>query len=170
MVPSPAPPLVAEPPPRADPLAPSSPSVAEPYWNSRRTVGVVIAGLGVVGVAVGAAFGAARGAETHDASVASAGTLAVEPNRSVPASGACVNPPGGAATVDCQNLSNALNANGTDAHLEDTFLVGGAALLVVGALTAFWPGGREPPPGAQFARLTPLAGPRLAGLQWAVSF
>ena len=56
--------------------APSAPEPVkgEPYWNGRRTGGVVIAGVGVVGMVVGGIFGGARGGATSDANAAAAKT------------------------------------------------------------------------------------------------
>ncbi len=46
-------------------------------------------------------------------------------------SGACVMP-ASAGVGSCTQLTNALNSNGTDAHLEESLLVGGAVLIAVG--------------------------------------
>jgi tetratricopeptide (TPR) repeat protein len=129
----------------------------EPYWNSRRTVGVVIAGAGAVGMVVGAVFGSMRSGNTSSATQAYA---TIGSNRT-----ACYSPP---ASLDsaCQSLSGALSNNNDHAYLEGTLLVGGGILLAVGAVTAFFPAA-SPPTGAGFA---PVAGPHGAGFRWAGSF
>jgi hypothetical protein len=148
--------------------APLPPPVAEPakgsYWNGRRTVGVIIAGAGAVGMVVGAVFGANRSGETSDASTALGAAQSANP--SAPKASACTNPPA-AGVAPCTALSNALASNGTDAHVEDSLLIGGAVLVAAGLVTAFWPAGPEGPPAAQLA---PIAGPHVAGLQWSGSF
>ncbi len=75
--------------------------------------------------------------------------------------------PSGPNTSACTALANALSSNGSNAQLEESFLVGGGVLLAIGLVTTFWPGhGTEAPMPA----LQPLAGPHLAGLQWGASF
>jgi hypothetical protein len=129
----------------------------EPYWNSRRTVGVVIAGVGVVGMVIGGAFGAARGSDTTNANNA---RVDVGPGPS-----ACYAPPASLAPA-CAAETSALNSNGNDAHLEETMLIGGGVLVAVGLITTLWPNFS---PRAR-ATVTPAAGPHTAGLQWSGSF
>jgi hypothetical protein len=151
------------------PVPPRVPQV-EPehhgYWNGRRTVGVVIAGVGAVGMVVGGVFGAQRGSETSDAASALAGAEKAS-GQSVSPSHVCANPPA-AGMASCSALSSALSSNGSDAHAETALLIGGGVLLGVGLITAFWPSGPEPVGIA--AKLTPMTGPHVAGLQWSGSF
>jgi hypothetical protein len=159
--------VVAPPAPAPAPVvvAPApEPAKSERYWNGRRTVGVVIAGVGVVGIVVGAVFGAARGGETNDASAAA---LKSQMGASVPVKGACVSPSTTGQVMACTSLSNALSSNGTDAHVEETMLIGGGLLVAVGVITTLWPAGPEGPPMTQLA---PITGPHVAGLQWKGSF
>jgi hypothetical protein len=128
------------------------------YWNGRRTVGVVIAGVGAVGMVVGSVFGAQRGSETSDANTA---LPTIGSNGS-----ACVAPKGAALTAACSSLSNARSSNGNDASIEGPMLVGGGVLLALGLVTAFWPSPSAPPSSG----LAPMAGPHLAGLSWSGSF
>jgi hypothetical protein len=156
-------PVVAPVPPSPPPSV-LTPAKSEPYWNGRRTVGVVIGGAGVVAMVVGAVVGTNRSTQTGNA--ATALTAAENANPGAPKNGACVNPPA-AGDSACTALSNALNSNGTDAHIEETLLIGGAVLVAVGLVTTFWPAGPEGPPAAQLA---PITGPHVAGLQWSGSF
>jgi hypothetical protein len=128
------------------------------YWNGRRTVGVIIAGVGAVGMVVGGVFGAQRGSETSDANAA----LASITPRSL---GACA-PASASNASACSALTSARSSNSSDANIEGPMLVGGGVLLAVGLITAFWPSPSSPPPTA----LVPMAGPHLAGLSWSGSF
>jgi hypothetical protein len=153
-------PGVVAPPPGTEP-----PAEHHGYWNNRRTVGVVVAGVGVVGLVLGGVFGSERSGETTDAANALAGAEKASAP-SMPASQVCTNPPA-SANASCLALTNALNSNSSDAHLEESFFIGGAMLVAIGAVTTFWPGAPEPPASA---RLTPLAGPHLAGLSLSGQF
>jgi hypothetical protein len=152
--------------PAAGPLPPPGPvePVQEEYWNGRRTIGVVIAGVGVVGMVVGGVFGAQRGGETTDAANALAGAEKAS-GSSVSASHVCTNPPA-SGVAPCTALTNALTSNGSDARAEETLLVGGGVLVAVGLITAFWPNPSPPPAAA----LAPMTGPHLAGFLWSGSF
>jgi hypothetical protein len=131
----------------------------EPYWNGRRTVGVVIAGVGVVGLVVGGVFAGQRGSETTDAAAA---------QKQIGSSGsACQTPTSASLTASCASLSNALSSNGNDAHAEGVLLVGGGVLAAVGLITAFWPNGSPPP---AVTSLVPTTGPHMAGLVWKGGF
>jgi hypothetical protein len=148
--------------------APPEPPPGAPdgsYWNARRTVGAMIGLGGVGGVVVGAVFGANRAGDTSDAAGALASARAAAP-QGVPTRSVCTNPTSKGSGA-CAALSSSLASNGTDADVEDTLLVGGGLLLVVGLLTTFWPEGPEMPPMNQLA---PLAGPHVAGLSWSGSF
>jgi hypothetical protein len=140
------------------------PATATPYWNGRRTVGIVIAGVGVVGMVVGGVFGAERGGATTDATNALASAKSAA-GPSVPASAVCTNP-SSSGTSSCVSLSNALSSNGSDAHVEEVMLVGGGVLVAVGLITAFWPEGKDAPTTG----IVPSVGPHNAGLQWSGSF
>jgi hypothetical protein len=131
---------------------PPRPALREPYWNGRRTAGVVIAGVGAVGMVVGGVFGAERAGNTSDA-----GTAATKAG---PGNSVCYS----AASPACSSLSSALNSNGTHATLETTFFVAGGALLVGGVVTTLWPSASRPSVSA----LVPSVGP--GGLQWNGSF
>jgi hypothetical protein len=157
----PPPPLAAVAPPSPPPVAPVPEK--EGYWNSRRTVGVVIAGVGVVGLVIGGVFGAERGSETSTATsdLASAGAS----NPGVASRSVCTSPPMAAASA-CTGVTNALNSNGTDATIEETMAVSGGVLLAIGLVTTFWPGPAAPP----LARLAPMTGPHFAGISWSQSF
>jgi hypothetical protein len=145
-------PEVAPPPPPVEP-------VKEPYWTGRRTAGLVISGVGVVGLVLGGVFGGERGGDTTSAKNARSQVMGATTT-------SCYNP-SGANTSACTALANALSSNGSNAQLEESFLVGGGVLLAIGLVTTFWPGhGTEAPMPA----LQPLAGPHLAGLQWGASF
>jgi hypothetical protein len=142
---------------------PAAGNVAEPmkpvpYWNGRRTVGVVIAGVGVVGMAVGGAFGAMRGSETSDANADLANIKPSSLKACAPASAA--------NAASCSALTNARSSNNSDAHIEGPMLVGGGVLVAVGLITALWPMSPSIAPSG----LSPLAGPRVAGLSWSGSF
>ena len=65
-------PIPTAPPPGevARPVGPPQPFGPEHYWNSRRTVGVVIAGAGAVAMVVGGVFGSQRAGNTSDAAAA----------------------------------------------------------------------------------------------------
>jgi hypothetical protein len=109
-------------------------------------------------------FGAQRGSETSDAASA---TSSVKGGGSAPMTSLCANP-SSANAASCSSISSARSSNGSDAHAEDALLVGGSVLLGVGLITAFWPSGPEPVGIA--AKLTPMTGPHVAGLQWSGSF
>jgi hypothetical protein len=130
-----------------------------PYWNGRRTVGVVIAGVGVVGMVVGGVFGAQRGGETSDANAAR--TKIGSSTRST-----CTTATSASVTSECAALSSALNSNSSDAHAEEILLVGGGVLVAVGLITALWPNASPPPATA----LVPMTGPHVAGFMWNGSF
>jgi hypothetical protein len=153
---TPGPAVVPPPPVTAEPSK-------EPYWNSRRTVGVVIAGVGVVGLVLGGVFGAERGGDTTSAASDLKNVQATA--GSAPAGSLCTNPPA-AATAACTALTNDLNSNGSAALVEETLLVSGGVLLGLGLVTTFWPG----PAPSPAARITPMTGPHLAGLSWTGSF
>ncbi len=104
------------------------------------------------------------GGETNDASAALAGAEKVNP--SVPKMNACTNPPA-SGDAPCSTLSSSLGSNGTEAHLEETKLIGGGLLVAVGVIRTLWPAGPEGPPMTQLA---PITGPHVAGLQWKGSF
>ncbi len=150
--------------PAAAPVAAPQEPAKSAYWNGRRTVGVVIAGVGVVGMVIGGVFGAARGSEMSDASAALAAAHSANP--SVSAGGACINPPS-AGVSSCTAVSSALSSYQTDASIEESLLIGGGLLVVVGAVTALWPAGPAGPPMSQLA---PITGPHVAGLQWKGTF
>jgi hypothetical protein len=131
--------------------------------TTRRWVGVGIAGVGVVGLVLGGVFGAERGSETSDANAARARALATTGGGV--STRACFSPSAASASA-CSSLSSALQSNGTDAHLEELFLISGGMLLAVGAVTTLWPSWSS----GSNVTLTPAVGPRVAGLQWAGSF
>ncbi len=131
----------------------------EPYWNGRRSFGLGIVGVGAVGMAVGGVFGALRGGETTNAATARADISGTSPST-------CYNPTPG-NTPGCDALVAAHGSNASDAHIEDSMLIGGGLLVAVGLLATFWPGDAEPPP---LARVTPVTGPHVAGLSWSGSF
>ena len=133
------------------------PESSAPYWTERRTVGVVIAGVGVAGMVVGGVFGVLRGGETSDASKARAqvGT----------GSSACDSPTA-ARTAPCASERSALQSNSTDAHLEEGFLIGGGVLLAAGLVTTFWPTTSK----VTTVGTSPTFGPQMAGVQWAGRF
>jgi hypothetical protein len=138
------------------PVGVEEPVKPVPYWNGQRTVGIVIAGVGVVGMVVGGVFGAERGSETNDASAVTSQAGASNSRCFGAAS----------ASAPCQSLANALSANGTDAAMETGFLIGGGVLLAIGAVLTLWPGrGHDSRTG-----LTPIVAPGLAGLSWGGSF
>ena len=147
----------------APPAAPAAP-VSEPYWTQRRFIGLAITGAGLAGVVIGSAFGAERAGETSSASAALARARAASPP-AVPTASVCTNP-GATGVAPCTALSNALSGNVGDAQVEESLLVGGGVILGLGLITTFWPGGPESP----LARLAPMTGPRVAGLQWSASF
>ena len=148
--------------PGPGPVGPG-PGEHEGYMTTRRWVGVVIAGVGVVGLVLGGVFGAERGSETSDANAARERALATT-GGGLPTQ-TCFSP-SAASTSACSSLSSALQSNGTDAHLEELFLISGGMLLAVGAVTTLWPS-FSPPAGTSLA---PSAGPHMAGLQWSGSF
>jgi hypothetical protein len=149
-------PVGVTPPPSAGDVA--VPMKPVPYWNERRTVGVVIAGVGVAGLIVGGVFGGQRGSETTDANNALA--------KIGPSGSACTNPQGSSLTASCSSLSSARSSNRTDAQAEESLLIGGGVLLAVGLVTAFWPSMGD----SHTTALAPMAGPHTAGLQWGGSF
>jgi hypothetical protein len=148
-------PEVAPPPPPVEP-------VKEPYWTGRRTAGVVISGVGVVGLVLGGVFGGERGGDTTSANNARSHIVGAP---GVPPGSLCFNAP--MSSTSCSALSSALSSNNNAAQLEESFLIGGGVLLAIGLVTTFWPSsGAEPPMPA----LAPMTGPHLGGLQWSGSF
>ncbi len=131
------------------------------YWNSRRTVGVILAGVGAAGMAVGGVFGSMRGSQTTNATTAQA-TVGANPS-------ACFNPPASLVSA-CSSLSNALGSNGTDAQLEQSLLIGGGVMLAVGLLTTFWPAGGGVGADTAMPPVAPTVGPHGGGLSWTGSF
>jgi hypothetical protein len=121
-------------------------------------VGIVIAGVGVVGMVVGGVFGAERGGESSDA-VTARGQV------STPIPSSCYSPSTANGSA-CSSLSSALSSNGSDAHIESVMLVGGGVLVAVGLITAFWPEGKDAPTSG----LAPSVGPHNAVLKWSGSF
>jgi hypothetical protein len=142
--------------PVSPPIEPPVTPGPEPYWNGRRTGGVIIAGAGVVVMVIGGVFGAERGSDTSSASAAAAKVGAGNTG----CSGA------GASSASCTSLASALSSNVTDARLEEQLLLGGGVLVAIGVVTTFWP---SPTPKST-AGFVPTLGPHMAGLQWSGSF
>ena len=145
-------PVVAAPPPGdvAQPLQ------RDAYWNGRRTVGVIIAGIGAVGMGTGVGFGVARSSQTSNADTA-LGKLGTSNL------GRCATP-SAADAAECSALSTARSNNGNDAHIEEALLIGGGVLVAAGLVITLWP---NAPPNVAVA---PMTGPHTAGLSWSGSF
>ena len=100
-------------PPLAPDVAPSAPAQPTPSWPAQRTVALVVAGAGVVGLGVGAYFGLSSRADHNDAE-------GLCPNRD-----ACSSPDGVSKWSDA-------TSKGTASTI--AFAAGGAALVAGGIL------------------------------------
>jgi hypothetical protein len=135
-------PAVASPPPVIAPASAGAPAAAEEPpshgGSAQRTIGIVVLGAGVVGLAVGAAFGVVAMSKNNDA----------------------LKPENCRTSTDCSPNGLALTDDAKNAATVSTiaFGVGGAAAVtgVVLWLTA--------PKSAQAARIAPALGPSYAGL------
>jgi hypothetical protein len=132
------------------------------FWNGRRIGGAVITGVGVVGLVLGGVFAAERGSQlssAHDtqAQLGSSGS-------------ACFKPTASSVSSECSSLSSQLGSYGSDAHLEEGFLIGGGALVAIGLVTMLWPSSGSATSTPSPSALRPVTGPHFAGLSWSTSF
>jgi hypothetical protein len=105
-------------PPHSDPTPPSS--------STRWIVGGAIAGVGVVGVAVGAGFAASTSSAKND----------VDTQRAALGPGACANP----SAPQCAPLQDRINDLSTKNTVAYVGYIGGLSLVAVGAATILlWP-------------------------------
>jgi len=154
-IPAPAPVAAPVAPVRHAPLEVVDP---DPYWSGRRTVGVVIAGVGLVGVGLGTYFAFDRASDTTRANNALAQIPSSNPST-------CYAPSAANASA-CGTLANARNDNSSDSHVQQTLFIAGGVLVAVGLVTTLWPHVPESPLGS----LAPMTGPHVAGLQWGGGF
>jgi hypothetical protein len=152
--PAPQAPVVPAPQPVARPAAPAD-TDAEPEassWSGQRTVGLLLGGVGLVGVAVGSVFGIQTLSKISEARNPH-GCTDDDPPR-----------------CDAEGVKLHKDANTTANISNVAFAVGGAALAsgVVVFLTA--PSSKAAPPLALQVRLGPAAGVGTAGLSLRGSF
>jgi hypothetical protein len=109
--------------PTADSMA-----IRTPFWSTRRTVGVVIAGAGVASLVASGVF-QVTSSHQRDQAAAIGGMLG-------PSS--CYGPSPSAPT-SCASLNDAFAAQNRDEDLSRVFLAAGIAGVALGAVIVLWP-------------------------------
>jgi hypothetical protein len=143
-----APPAASQPPPTAPSSLPSGPSANTsvvdpqplpgptadstasqvPFWSTRRTVGVVIAGAGAASLVASAIFQVAS-SHQRDQAASIGGMLGPS---------GCYGP-APSATTTCASLNDAFAAQDRDEDLSRGFLAAGIAGVALGAVVVLWP-------------------------------
>lgn len=99
-----------------------------PFWNTRRVLGLSVAGLGVASLVLSAVFESQSSSDKDKASSIRAG---LSPS-------SCYGPVPAAAS-DCASLNDAYSGQNRDEDLSRVFLGVGVGAAVAGAALFFWP-------------------------------
>lgn len=155
------PPATPEPSPAVAPSTSPIPSSGTPvgaesdipqpssFWNTRREVGLAVAGAGVLAIGAAVIFSVEGSNEGNHARSLASG---------LPSNGACA---GGAPPTGCGALQDARSSQKTDSTMSGVFLGVGGAAFVAGAAMFLWP---SPAKGGQTA-IIPYFSPQGGGLQ-----
>jgi serine/threonine-protein kinase len=125
--------------------APAEAEVAAPFWNGQRTAGVVVGGLGLVGVVVGAVTGGLALAKASSA----------KPHCQPLADATACDPTGLSLRSDGRTLANVANV---------ALAVGGAAVIGAVVLVATAPSAGTKPAAARWLQFGPMLGANGSGL------
>jgi hypothetical protein len=124
-----------------------------PFWTSRHTYGVIIAGVGAVALGVGALFTIAGRNASDRANNLRANVFAADPNGTI-----C----GGAqAPAACSDLENAYGEQSRDRALSLVFFAVGGASLLAGTTVFLWPDAHR----SDHIALVPVIEPHSGGFQ-----
>jgi hypothetical protein len=137
----PQPVLASTSPAPASPPAADQPPPPEKFWNGRRVVGAVVAGVGVGAVVGGIAFGLASQSSADDAE---------RMRGQLTPGGGCADP----GRAGCAELKDAVSSQDRNAVLSYVFYGVGAVAIVTGVALVLWP--TKP---ARTGWITPSVGP-----------